>query len=158
MKFLSLWVALHKSAIRTCMEYCCLVLAGAHSCYFEIMDKLQKQIWRNVSPPITASLEPFDHRRNLAISSLFYRYYFRRCSSELTKLIPLPYSDGGLTVILRDFMIFLSSFLDVIRMSWSTVSFLAQLAFRIFYLWYAFFCPNGFKSRTYRYLLSLGFF
>ena len=35
--------------------------------------------------------------------------------------------EGGLLVILRDCMIFLSPFLNVTRMSLSTVSFLAQL-------------------------------
>ena len=39
--------------------------------------------------------------------------------------------EGGLLVILRDYMIFLSPFLDVIRMSMSTVSFLEQLDYKI---------------------------
>ena len=38
-----------------------------------------------------------------------------------------PFLEGGLLVILIDCMIFLSPFLDVTRMSMSTVSFLAQL-------------------------------
>ena len=32
------------------------------------------------------------HRQNVASLSLFYRYYFGRCSSELAELVPLPYS------------------------------------------------------------------
>ena len=32
------------------------------------------------------------HRRNIASFSLFYRYYFGRCSSELAQLVPLHYS------------------------------------------------------------------
>ena len=76
---------------------------------------------------LVASLEPLAHRRNVASLSLFYRYYFGRCSSELTQLVPLPFSRGGLLVIPIDCMIFLSPFLDVTRMSMSTVSFLAQL-------------------------------
>ena len=31
---------LYKSIMQPCMEYCCHVLAGAPSCYFEILDKL----------------------------------------------------------------------------------------------------------------------
>ena len=31
-------------------------------------------------------------RQNVASLSLFYRYYFGRCSSELAELVPLPYS------------------------------------------------------------------
>ena len=42
--------------------------------------------------------------------------------------------EGGLFVILIDFMIFLSPFLDVTRMSMSPVSFLAQLNSGILYL------------------------
>ena len=44
MKFLSPEVALYlyKSTMRSCMEYCCHVWAGAPSCYLELLDKLQK--------------------------------------------------------------------------------------------------------------------
>ena len=31
------------------------------------------------------------HRQKVASLSLFYRYYFGRCSSELAQLVPLPY-------------------------------------------------------------------
>ena len=99
MKFLSPEVALYlyKSTIRPCMEYCCHVWAGAPSCYLELLDKLQKQICRTVGPSLAASLEPLTHRRNVASLSLFYRYYFGRCSSELDQLVPLPYSRGRST-------------------------------------------------------------
>ena len=52
MKFLSPEVALYlyKSTIHPYMEYCCHVWVGAPSCYFELLDKLQKQISRTVSP------------------------------------------------------------------------------------------------------------
>ena len=109
MKFLSPEVALYlyKSTIRPCMEYCCHVWAGAPSCYLELLDKLQKQICRTVCPSLAASLEPLTHRRNVASLSLFYRYYFSRCSSKLAQLVLLPFSFGGLLVILIDCMIFL---------------------------------------------------
>ena len=63
MKFLSLEVALHlhKATIHPCMEYCCHVWAGAPSCYLELLDKLQKQICRTVSPSQAASLELLAH-------------------------------------------------------------------------------------------------
>ena len=96
MKFLSAEVALYlyKSTIRPCMEYCFRVWAGAPNCYLELLDKLQKRICRTVGPSLAASLEPLAHRRNVASLSLFYRYYFGRCSSELAQLIPLPFSRG----------------------------------------------------------------
>ena len=99
MKFLSPEVALYfyKSTIRPCMEYCCHVWVGAPSCYLELLDKLQKRICRTVGPSLASSLEPWAHCRNVASLSLFYRYYFGRCSSELGQLVPLPYSVGRST-------------------------------------------------------------
>ena len=99
MKFHSPEVALYlyKSTIQPCMEYCCHFWAGAPSCYLELLDKLQKQICSIAGPSPAASLEPLAHRRNEASLSLFYRYYFGRCSSELTQLVPLPFSRGRST-------------------------------------------------------------
>ena len=67
------------------------------SCYLKLLDKLQKRICRIVGPSLAASLEPLTHRRNMASLSLFYRYYFVRCSSELAQLVPLPFSRGRST-------------------------------------------------------------
>ena len=94
MKFLSPEVALYlyKSTIRPCMEYCCHIWAGAPSCYLEFLGKLQKRICRTVGPPFAASVEPLAHRQNVGSLSLFYRYYCGRFSSELTQLVPLPFS------------------------------------------------------------------
>ena len=96
MKFLSPEVALYlyKSNIHPCMEYCCHVRAGAPCCYLELLGKLQKRICRTVGPSVAASLEPLAHHGNVASLSLFYRYYFGRCSSELAQLVPLPFSRG----------------------------------------------------------------
>ena len=126
MKFLSPEVALYlyKSTMRPCMEYCCHVLAVAPSCYMELLDKLQKRICRTIGPSLAASLEPLAHRRNVASLSLFYRYYFGRCSSELAELVPLPYSRGRSTRYSDRLHDFLSPFLDVTRMPISTVCFL----------------------------------
>ena len=98
-KFLSPEVALYfyKSTIRLCMEYCCHIWAGASSCYLGFLEKLQKRICRTVVPSLAASLEPLTHRRNVASLSLFCRYYFGRCSSELAQLVPLPFSQGRST-------------------------------------------------------------
>ena len=66
--------------------------------------------------------------------------------------------EGGLLVIPIDCMIFLSPFLDVTRMSMSTVSFLAlwnSLPIECFPLNYDLI---GFKSRINRYLLTVGSF
>ena len=85
MKFLSPEVALYlyKSTIHPCMEYCCHVWAGAPSCYLELLDKLQKRICRTFGPSLAASLEPLAHRQSVAKLSLFYGYYFGKCSHLL---------------------------------------------------------------------------
>ena len=63
----------------------------------ELLDKLQKRICRTVGPSLAASPEPLAHLQNVARLSLFYRYYFGRCSSELAQLVPLPFSRGRST-------------------------------------------------------------
>ena len=113
MKFLYPEVALylHKSTIRPCMEYCCHVWAGTPSCYLELLDNLQKRIYRTVCLLLAASLEPLAHRRNVASLSLFCKHYFGRCSSELAQLVLLPFSRGRSTRYserLRDFSVTIS--------------------------------------------------
>ena len=63
-KLLSPEVALYlyKSTILPCIEYCCHVWAGTPSCYLELLDKLQKQIYRTVGPSVAAFLETLAHR------------------------------------------------------------------------------------------------
>ena len=80
MKFVSTEVALYpyESTICLYMEYCCLT--GASSCYLELLDKLQKQICRTFGPSVA---EPLAYCQNVASLTLFYRYYFVTCSSEL---------------------------------------------------------------------------
>ena len=80
MTFLSPGAALYlyKSTIR---PYCCHIWAGAPSCYLELLEKLQKRIYRTIGPSLAASLELLTNRWNVARLSLFYRYYFGKCSS-----------------------------------------------------------------------------
>ena len=161
MKFLSPEVALclYKSTIRLCMEYCCHVWAGAPICYLELLDKLQKWICRTVGPSLAASLEPLAHHQNVASLSLFYRYYFGRCSSELAQLVPLPYSRGRSTRYsdrLHDFCVtiprcykdvFVNSFFPRTARLWNS------LPIECFPLTYDL---SVFKSRINRYLLTVG--
>ena len=74
MNILSSEVALYlyKSNICPCIEYCCHVWAGAPNCHLQLLDKLQKEISRTVSPSLAASLEPMAHRHNVACIGLFY--------------------------------------------------------------------------------------
>ena len=72
MKFLSSEVAPQKSNIWPCIKYCCHVWAGAPNCHLELLDKLQKEIFRTVGPSLAASLEPMAHLPNVACIVLFY--------------------------------------------------------------------------------------
>ena len=74
------------------MECCCHIWAGAPSCYLELLEKLQKRICRTVGPSHAASFKPLAHSRNVTSESLFYKYYFGRCYSELAQLVPPPFS------------------------------------------------------------------
>ena len=160
MKFLSPEVALYlyKSTIRPCMEYFCHVWAGAPSCYVELLDKLQKWICRTVGPSLAASLEPLAHCRSVASLSLFYRYYFGRCSSEL---VPLPYSRGRSTCYsdrLHDFSVTIPRcYKDVYVNSFfpRTAGLWNSLPIECFRLTYDL---SGLKSRINRYLLTVGSF
>ena len=60
MKFLSPDVALYLyiSTIRPCMEYRCHVWAEAPSCYLELLDKLQKGIYKIVGPSFIVETWP----------------------------------------------------------------------------------------------------
>ena len=126
MNFFSPEVAfyLDKSTIPPCVEYCFDVCAGAPSCYLELLDRLQKLISMTVGTSLTAFLEPLAHCQNAASLCLFYSYYCGKYSLNWFRFLIL---EVGLLVILIAKMIFSSPFLDVTRMSLSTVSFLAQL-------------------------------
>ena len=110
LKFLSPEVALylHKSTIRSCMEYCCHIWAGAPICYLELIDKMQKGICRTVYLSLATSLEHLTYCGNVLSLSLFYRYYFGRCSFKLAELVPFFYSRERSTRysdILHDFSV-----------------------------------------------------
>ena len=142
--------------MRACIEYCCHFWAGASTCYLEFLEKLQNWICRTVGPSLAASLEPLAHRRNVASLSLFYRYYFGRCSSELAQIFPLPHSRGRSTRYsdrLHDFSVTIpvcaNSFFPRTARLWNS------LPVESFPLTYSL---KGFKSRINRHLLTLGSF
>ena len=145
------------------MEYCCHIWAGAPGCYLNLLDKLQKQIWRTVGPSLAASLEPLPHCRNVASLSLLYfsRYYFGRCYSKLAQLVPLPFSRVRSTCYsdrLYDFSVTIPRcYKDVYGNSFfpCTASHWNSLPVECFPLTYD---HSGFKSRINRHLLTVGSF
>ena len=56
-----------------------------------------QKIFKTVDPSLIASVEPLAHCQNVVSLSLFYKYYFGRCSSKLAQLVPLFYSRGRST-------------------------------------------------------------
>ena len=156
MKFLSPEVALYlyKSTTRPYMEYCCYIWAGAPNCYLELLDKLLKRICRTVGPSLTTSLDPLAHRQEGTILSLFYKYYFGRCSLEL---VPLPFSQGRSTRYsdrLHDFSVtiprcykdvYVNSFFPCKARFWNS---LLKECFPLSY------DVNGFKFRINRYQIK----
>ena len=95
--------------------------------------------------------------RNVASLSLFYRYYFGRCSSELAQLVPIPYSRGRsirYSDRLHDFSVTITRcYKDVHINSFfpHTVRLWNSLPIECFPLTYDL---SGFKSRINRYLLT----
>ena len=142
------------------MEYCCHVWAGTPSCHSELLDKLQKWIYRTVGPSLAAPLEPLAHRQNVVSLSLFYRYYFGWCSSELAQLVPLLFSRDRSTcysdrlhdfsvTIPRCWYVYINSFFPHTARTWNS------LPIECFPLAYDL---NRFKSRVNRHLLTVGSF
>ena len=107
------------------------------------------------------SLESLTCHQNVASLSLFYRYYFSRCSSELSELLPLPFSRGRSTHYsgrLHDFSVtiprcykdvYVNSFFPRTARLWNS------LPIEYFPLTYDL---NGFKSRINKHLLTVGSF
>ena len=126
-----------------------------------LLDKLQKRIYRTVGPSVAASIEPLAHCRNVTSSSLFYRYYVGRGSSERAQLVPLPFSRGRSTRYsdwLHHFFVTIPKcYRDVCFNSFfsRTARIWNSLPIECFLLTYNL---NGFKSRTNRHLLTVGSF
>ena len=127
----------------------------------ELLDKLQKRVYMTVDPSIAVSLEPLAHCQNVANISLFYRYYFGKCSSELAELVPLSYSRGKFTCYsdrLHDFSVtIVRCYKDVYvnRFFLCTARLWNSLPIECFPLTYDL---SGFKSRINRHLLTVGLF
>ena len=134
------------------------VWAGVTSRYLELLDKLQKRIWRTVGSSFVASLKPLAHFQNEASLSLFFGYFLVDVLQNWLKWFHFLFPVGGLLVILTDCMIFLSPFLDVTKMSMSsffphTAKLWDSLPIECFPLTYNL---SGFKPRINRHLLTVG--
>ena len=116
---------LYQSTMQPCMEYYCHFLTRARNCYLELLDKLQKQICRLLVLHFAASLEPLAHRRNCLFLSGLLCYMFIWTGSTVST--SLFYERGLLVYSDRLHDLILSPFIYFIRMSMSTVPFLAHI-------------------------------
>ena len=82
---------LYKAQVRPLMEYCSHIWGGAPATSLKILDKVQARAIRLINDvKLTSYLQPLSHRRAVASLSLFYRYFFGACSSELSGCVPPP--------------------------------------------------------------------
>ena len=117
---------MHTMAWNTVVMSGPVLLVTTWNCY-----KLQKQklLVLQLLP-----LEPLAHCRNVASLSLFYKINMVVVHVNWLSLFHVLILEGGLYIILIDCMICAPPFLDVTRMSMSTVSFPTQLDSGILFL------------------------
>ena len=132
-----------------------VLLVATWNCWISCSNKYVGLLVLHLLPLLLA------HRGNVASLSLFYRYYFGRCSSELAQLVPLPYSRGRSTRYsdrLHDFSVtmprcykdvYVNCFFPRTARLWNS------LPIESFPLTYDL---SGFKSGINKYLLTVGSF
>ncbi|KAL7643214.1 UNVERIFIED_CONTAM: hypothetical protein RMT77_006505 [Armadillidium vulgare] len=82
-------LALYRGVVCPCMEYASHIWGG--STHTALLEKVESRAFRLInSPALTNSLQSLSARRIVASLSLYYRYYNRHCSSELSDRIPPP--------------------------------------------------------------------
>ena len=110
----------------SCMGWCSYLLLG----YVRYATEIGMYNYFGCS--IAASLELLAHRQNVTSLGLFYGYYFGRyVHLNCLNCFHFLYVMGVSLIIVIGCMIFLSLFLDVIRISMPIVSSLAELDFGI---------------------------
>ena len=101
--------------------------------------------------PITASFERMGHHQSVSSAGLFCRYYFGRCSFQLTELVPPPPSCRRSIFYSNRFHkdVYDNSFFPCPARLWNS------LPIECFHLTYDL---NGFKSKLIDNIFSLGYF
>ena len=70
------------------MDYCSHILGAPRSHGLYLLDRVQKRVVSLVGSRLSFDLQALSHRRDVASLSLFYKYYYGKCSSELADLVP----------------------------------------------------------------------
>ena len=75
--------------MRPCMEYASHIWGS--STHTDLLDRVETRAFRLInSPALTRPLQSLSERRTVAALSLYYRYYNKHCSSELSDRLPPP--------------------------------------------------------------------
>ena len=76
---------------RSKIEYNSHLWAGASKSALDFVDRIQSRAMKLIGDDRVASyIASLGHRRNVSCIVLFYKYYFGKCSSGLSELIPPP--------------------------------------------------------------------
>lgn len=79
----------YKAFIRPILEYNSHVWSGALASSKYFVDRIQKRAIKIINNrEITDVLDSLEHRRNVGCLALFYRYFHRKCSLEITRIMP----------------------------------------------------------------------
>ena len=81
---------LFNATIRPLMENCCHLWAGAPKTHLQLLDRVEKRAKNLMGQQLANKLLPLSVGRDVASLSLFYRYYFGKCSSALCENVPKP--------------------------------------------------------------------
>ena len=91
-------LTLYKAQVRPLLEYCSHVWGGAALSTLALLDRVQTKAIRFVGDlNLINKLQSLHHRRCVASLSLFYRYYFGKCSAEIASSVPLPLTFARVT-------------------------------------------------------------
>ena len=72
------------------IEYCSHIWDGAPRSHgLDLLDQVKKPVVSFVGSGLSANLQALSHRSDVASLSLYYKYYYGKCSSELADLIPV---------------------------------------------------------------------
>lgn len=80
---------IYKAYIRPLLEFDSHLWVGAPPSTLNLVERLQKKAFRLIGDKkITDQIDTLKHRRIVGAVTLFYRYFYGECSSELSGLIP----------------------------------------------------------------------
>ena len=81
--------SIYKAYVRPKLEYNSHIWSGASQTSLRLLDRVQHRALKLIGDgAITESIDSLEHRRNVTCLSLFYRFFYNQCSSEVASCIP----------------------------------------------------------------------